>query len=118
MRRDVGGAGERLATCVPDAERQLGGREVPIRDPAQILLTLSPLPLPLRLGEGGKIGKGPVGMGLRLQDTLRIGAFKVEACAAKVTTDGAQGGKDEAWGGRAFVRYDWLPVRGREGGQK
>ena len=75
-----------------------------------------PPPLPLRLGEGGKIGKGPVGMGLRLQDTLRIGAFKVEACAAKVTTDGAQGGKDEAWGGRAFVRYDWLPVRGREGG--
>ena len=54
--------------------------------------------------------KGPMGMGLRLQDSLRVGAFKVEACSAKVTTDGAQGGKDEAWGGRAFVRYDWLPV--------
>ena len=54
--------------------------------------------------------KGPVGRGLRLQDSLRLGAFKVEACAAKVTTDGAQGGKDEAWGGRAHVRYDWLPV--------
>ena len=54
--------------------------------------------------------KGPMGMGLRLQDSLRLGAFKVEACAAKVATDGAQGGKDEAWGGRAFVRYDWLPV--------
>lgn len=62
------------------------------------------------MGEGGKVDRGPVGRGLRLQDSLRIGAFKVEACAAKVTTDGAQGGKDEAWGGRAHVRYDWLPV--------
>lgn len=49
-------------------------------------------------------------MGVRLQDTMRVGAFKVEACATKVQTDGAGGAKDEAWGGRAFVRYDYLPV--------
>ncbi len=30
-----------------------------------------------RLGENGKVTKGPMGLGLRLQDTLRVGAFKV-----------------------------------------
>lgn len=30
-----------------------------------------------RLGEGGKLNKGPMGMGLRLQETMRVGAFKV-----------------------------------------
>ena len=86
----------------------LRGPHVPVWNAFHTSFRTSP---PLRLGEGGKVGKGPVGMGLRLQDSLRLGAFKVEACAAKVTTDGAQGGKDEAWGGRAHVRYDWLPVR-------
>ena len=30
-----------------------------------------------RLGEGGKTTKGPLGVGLRLQETMRLGAFKV-----------------------------------------
>jgi len=64
-----------------------------------------------RLGEGGRLDKGPMGYGMRLQDTLRLGAFKVEACAAKVSCD-AQGGRAEAWGGRAFVHYDHLPGLG------
>ena len=65
-----------------------------------------------RLGEGGKLNKGPMGMGLRIQDDFKLGPFKVEACGAKVQTDGAQGGKDEAWGGRAFVQYDGIPGLG------
>jgi len=65
-----------------------------------------------RLGEGGKVNKGPMGMGLRLQDNFRLGAFKIDASAAKVQTEAGTGGKDEAWGGRAFVRYDWIPGLG------
>jgi hypothetical protein len=30
-----------------------------------------------RLGEGGKFNKGPSGMGLRVQDTMRVGPLKV-----------------------------------------
>jgi hypothetical protein len=30
-----------------------------------------------RLGEGGKVNKGPMGVGMRLQDNFRVGAFKV-----------------------------------------
>ena len=65
-----------------------------------------------RLGENGKLTKGPMGMGLRIQDDFKIGPFSIEACAAKVQTDGPQGGKDEAWGGRAFVHYDGIPGLG------
>jgi hypothetical protein len=43
------------------------------------------------------------------QDTLRVGPIKLEACAAKCTTETAQGGRDTAWGARTFVRYDYLP---------
>ncbi|GFR46255.1 hypothetical protein Agub_g7807 [Astrephomene gubernaculifera] len=62
-----------------------------------------------RLGEGGDPRKGPMAVGVRLQDTVRLGAFKVEACASKVAVQGPTGGKDEGWGARAFVHYDWLP---------
>ncbi|KAG2490023.1 hypothetical protein HYH03_011488 [Edaphochlamys debaryana] len=62
-----------------------------------------------RLGEGGDPRKGPVAVGVRLQDTFRVGPFKVEACASKVNVQGPTGGKDEGWGARAFVNYDWLP---------
>ena len=37
-----------------------------------------------RLGEGGDPRKGPTAVGVRLQDTLRVGPFKLEACASKV----------------------------------
>ncbi|GIL74794.1 hypothetical protein Vretifemale_4702 [Volvox reticuliferus] len=62
-----------------------------------------------RLAEGGNPRKGPMAVGVRLQDTFRLGAFKVEACASKVAVQGPTGGKDEGWGARAFVSYDWLP---------
>ncbi|GIL48193.1 hypothetical protein Vafri_4877 [Volvox africanus] len=62
-----------------------------------------------RLAEGGNPRKGPVAVGVRLQDTFRLGAFKVEACASKVAVQGPTGGKEEGWGARAFVSYDWLP---------
>ncbi|KAF5834443.1 hypothetical protein DUNSADRAFT_8906 [Dunaliella salina] len=65
-----------------------------------------------RLGEGGKLNKGPMGMGLRLQETMRLGAFKVDACASKVTTESAGGASDQAWGARAFVLYDHIPGLG------
>lgn len=32
-----------------------------------------------RLGEGGKLDKGPSGMGLRIQDTMRIGPCKASS---------------------------------------
>lgn len=35
-----------------------------------------------RLGEGGKLNKGPMGMGIRLQETMRVGAFKVNEYAS------------------------------------
>ncbi|GFH30988.1 uncharacterized protein HaLaN_29929, partial [Haematococcus lacustris] len=63
-----------------------------------------------RLGEGGRLTKGPRGLGLRIQDNIQLGPFKVEACAAKMTSDAAQGGRDEAWGGRAFVQCAWCPT--------
>ncbi|GLI69475.1 hypothetical protein VaNZ11_014107 [Volvox africanus] len=62
-----------------------------------------------RLAEGGNPRKGPMAVGVRLQDTFRLGAFKVEACASKVAVQGPTGGKEEGWGARAFVSYDWLP---------
>jgi hypothetical protein len=66
-----------------------------------------------RLGENGKVNKGPVTYGLRLQDRLRLGPFSVEASAAKVVSQGQMGaGKEEAWGARAFVHYDYLPGLG------
>ncbi|KAG1671540.1 hypothetical protein FOA52_011262 [Chlamydomonas sp. UWO 241] len=65
-----------------------------------------------RLGEGGAMRKGPTALGLRLQDTMRLGAFKVDACATKVRADGQGGAKDEAWGGRAHVHYDLVPGLG------
>jgi hypothetical protein len=37
-----------------------------------------------RMAEGGNVRKGPVGVGVRLQDSLRIGPLKVEAVAAQV----------------------------------
>jgi hypothetical protein len=37
-----------------------------------------------RMAEGGNIRKGPVGVGVRLQETMRVGPFKVEAVAAQV----------------------------------
>jgi hypothetical protein len=69
--------------------------------------------LAARLGEGGKVNKGPVTYGLRLQDKLRLGPFSVEASAAKVVSQAQMGGgKEEAWGARAFVHYDYLPGLG------
>ncbi|PNW70794.1 hypothetical protein CHLRE_17g734300v5 [Chlamydomonas reinhardtii] len=65
-----------------------------------------------RLGEGGDPRKGPTAVGVRLQDTLRVGPFKLEACASKVAVQGPTGGKEEGWGARAFVGYDWLPGLG------
>ncbi|KAL6759900.1 hypothetical protein V8C86DRAFT_2563689 [Haematococcus lacustris] len=65
-----------------------------------------------RLGEGGRLTRGPRGLGLRIQDNIQLGPFKVEACAAKMTSDAAQGGRDEAWGGRAFVQCAWCPELG------
>ena len=114
-RNDHAGCGMMLARWEGDS--QVGRGEADMYHSFQLVNSHlnSHLACPFRLGEGGKLDKGPMGMGLRLQDSLRLGAFKVEACAAKVATDGAQGGKDEAWGGRAFVRYDWLPVRGWAG---
>jgi len=35
---------------------------------------------------------------------------QVDACAAKVTTESAGGAGDQAWGARAFVLYDHIPV--------
>jgi hypothetical protein len=32
-----------------------------------------------RLGEGGAMRKGPTALGLRLQDTMRLGALRVRA---------------------------------------
>jgi hypothetical protein len=37
-----------------------------------------------RMAEGGDPRKGPHSVGLRLQDTLRVGPLKVEAVAAQV----------------------------------
>ncbi|KAG2429457.1 hypothetical protein HYH02_014039 [Chlamydomonas schloesseri] len=65
-----------------------------------------------RLGEGGDPRKGPTAVGVRLQDTLRVGPLKIEACASKVAVQGPTGGKEEGWGARAFVGYDWLPGLG------
>lgn len=36
------------------------------------------------MAEGGDPRKGPHSLGLRLQDTLRVGPLKVEAVAAQV----------------------------------
>ena len=58
------------------------------------------------MGEGGKVGKGPVGMGVRLQDSVRLGPFHVETVLAKVQCDTPAGAKEEGWGGRAFVMFD------------
>lgn len=38
-----------------------------------------------RMAEGGNIRKGPVGVGVRMQETMRLGPFKVEAVAAQVS---------------------------------
>ena len=38
---------------------------------------------------------------------------QVDACVAKVNCEAATGGKDEAWGGRAHVLYDFAPVSAR-----
>lgn len=65
-----------------------------------------------RMGEGGKIRKGPMGLGLRIQETFRAGPFKVEATAARVTSESGMGAKEEGWGARTFVNYDWLPGLG------
>eukprot|EP00878_Enallax_costatus_P011450 GHUV01011954.1.p2 GENE.GHUV01011954.1~~GHUV01011954.1.p2 ORF type:complete len:434 (+),score=125.86 GHUV01011954.1:1557-2858(+) len=62
-----------------------------------------------RMGEGGSIKKGPVGVGVRMQETMRVGPFKVEAVAAQVRGETPMGGKDEGWGARAFVLYDYIP---------
>eukprot|EP00775_Hariotina_reticulata_P001040 gene1040-1378_t len=57
----------------------------------------------------GSVKKGPVGVGVRLQETMRVGPLKVEAVAAQVRSDTPMGGRDEGWGARAFVLYDWIP---------
>ena len=44
-----------------------------------------------RLGEGGRPTRGPVGVGMRIQDNLRIGPFKLEATAARALTDAPTG---------------------------
>ncbi|KAI8472281.1 MAG: hypothetical protein J3K34DRAFT_519900 [Monoraphidium minutum] len=62
-----------------------------------------------RMAEGGDPRKGPHSVGLRLQDTLRVGPLKVEAVAAQVRGESPQGGRDEAWGSRAFLMHDWIP---------
>ncbi|WIA36062.1 hypothetical protein OEZ86_007418 [Tetradesmus obliquus] len=62
-----------------------------------------------RMAEGGHIRKGPVGVGVRLQETMRVGPFKVEAVAAQVRGETPMGGRDEGWGARAFVLYDYIP---------
>jgi len=64
-----------------------------------------------RMAEGGDPRKGPHSLGLRLQDTLRMGALKVEAVAAQVRGESQMGGKDEAWGARTFLQHDMIPVR-------
>eukprot|EP00879_Flechtneria_rotunda_P013128 GHRR01013711.1.p1 GENE.GHRR01013711.1~~GHRR01013711.1.p1 ORF type:complete len:212 (+),score=72.86 GHRR01013711.1:172-807(+) len=61
------------------------------------------------MAENGNIKKGPVGVGVRIQETMRIGPFKVEAVAAQVRGETPMGGRDEGWGARAFVLYDWIP---------
>lgn len=44
-----------------------------------------------RMAEGGNIKKGPVGVGVRLQETMRVGPFKVETVAAQVSETGSFG---------------------------
>eukprot|EP00798_Chlamydomonas_sp_ICE-L_P010149 gene10149-8052_t len=61
-----------------------------------------------RLGEGGDIKKGPMGMGIRLQDNFRAGCFKINGAAARVRCDGPSGGKDEAWAARVWLHCDYL----------
>jgi hypothetical protein len=36
------------------------------------------------MGEAGNVKKGPVGVGVRIQETMRVGPLKVEAVAAQV----------------------------------
>lgn len=129
-----------------------------------------------RMAEGGDPRKGPHSVGLRIQDTLRVGPLRVEAVAAqvgavwlwgvggvgggrasvffggwrrgclalktkqnntprppsptnrhppppkhsppptKVRGEAPMGGKDEAWGSRAFLVHDALPVGWGRGG--
>lgn len=47
-----------------------------------------------RMAEGGNLRRGPVGVGVRLQETMRLGPLKVEAVAAQVRRPGGGG-----WGG-------------------
>lgn len=49
--------------------------------------------LATRLGQAGNPRKGPVGFGLRVQDSFRLGPFQVEATSAKVMADGPTGGR-------------------------
>ncbi|MEW5319433.1 MAG: hypothetical protein WDW38_010586 [Sanguina aurantia] len=58
-----------------------------------------------------KLSKGPVALGLRVQDTFRLGAFRVEAVASRATAQVAAAGAppEVGWGGRAHVAYDHLP---------
>jgi len=44
------------------------------------------------LSQNGNIKKGPVGVGVRIQENMRIGPLKVEAVAAQVKTGGTEGG--------------------------
>lgn len=66
-----------------------------------------------RMADGPlKLNKGPVALGLRVQDTFRLGAFRVEAVASRATAQVATAGAppEVGWGGRAHVAYDHLPV--------
>lgn len=62
-----------------------------------------------RMAEGGNIKKGPVGVGVRIQENMRVGPLKVEAVAAQVRGETPMGGRDEGWAARAFVLHDWIP---------
>lgn len=65
--------------------------------------------------ENGDVRKGPMGVGIRVQDSLKLGAFKVEAVAAQMRGDTPMGGKDEGWGARAHILHDWIPVSAQSG---
>ena len=62
------------------------------------------------MAEGGNIRKGPTGVGVRVQEAMKVGPLKVDAVAAQVRGETPQGGRDEGWGARAFIVNDILPV--------
>ncbi len=97
-------AGRAAGPCA-DAAEDGATKLLPITPPP------SPFPilLPCRLGEGGDPRKGPVAVGMRLQDTFRVGPVKMEACASKVSL---QVGEWEGVGrGKQRERRGWAVTR-------